>query len=138
MSQSQTQQTSMLPDEQNEANKPVSVLRDGNIKATTWRNEGENGPYYSTTFSRTWKDGEGQYQDSRSFSGTELLRLSELAKEAYGDVRAFRRGHVINPTPDQTPEEIERDQRQYGTRQQEFKEKRQSGNDRARRSRKRT
>lgn len=137
MNQSQTQQTSMLADEQSETNKPVSVLRDGNLKATTWRNEGENGPYFSTTFSRTWKDASGEYQDSHSFSGGELLRISELAKEAYGDIREFRREHVLNPTPDQTPEEIARDDRQYGTRRQEFQEKRQGGEDQGRRSRKR-
>lgn len=137
MNQQQTQQSSILPDEQSEANKPVSVLRDGNLKATTWRNEGENGPYYSTTFSRTWKDEGGKYQDSQSFSGSELLRLSELAREVYGDVREFRRGHVLNPTPDQTPEEYERDQRQLGTRQQAFKEKRGGGEYRERRPRKR-
>lgn len=131
-------QTTMLPEAQSETNKPVSVLRDGNLKATTWRNEGENGPHYSTTFSRSWKDESGEYQDSRSFSGSELLRISELAKEAYGDVREFRRGHALNPTPDQTPQEIERDQRQYGTRRKHFNEKRQGGDSTNRRARKRT
>jgi len=113
------------------------VLRDGNIKATTWRNEGENGPNFNTTFTRTWKDDKGQYQNSQSFSGGELLRLSELVRESYRDIMEFRRKHVLNPTPDQTPQEIERDQRQYGTRRQEFQDKRAGGENRQGRSKKR-
>jgi hypothetical protein len=33
-------------------NKPANQLRCGNIKATIWQNNGPNGPFFSTTFSR--------------------------------------------------------------------------------------
>ncbi|MEL7030206.1 MAG: hypothetical protein AAGL49_13605, partial [Pseudomonadota bacterium] len=53
------------------------------LKASIWRNEGENGPYYSTTLARSYKDAEGKYHDTQSFSGSELLRVSELSRQAY-------------------------------------------------------
>ena len=76
-----TTETTQTPDA--DINRPEDTLRDGSLKATIWRNEGENGEYYSTTIARTWQDEDGNYRDSHSFSGSELLRVSELARGAY-------------------------------------------------------
>lgn len=73
------------------SNTPEDTIRDGRIKATLWRNEGEKGPYVSTDFSRSWQDGEGQWHDSRSFGLGDLLGLSELARTAYGRGREIER-----------------------------------------------
>ena len=81
-----TTQTNESPHTQQQdadINRPEDTLRDGSLKATIWRNEGENGEYYSTTIARTWQDEDGNYRDSHSFSGSELLRVSELARGAY-------------------------------------------------------
>jgi hypothetical protein len=76
-------------------NKPVDVLRDGNLKANIWRNEGEKGPFYATTFARTFRDKDGQFRDTDSFVAADLLKLAELARESYvrtqGMSRAERR-----------------------------------------------
>ena len=71
--------------------KPVDEMRDGNLKASIWRNEGENGAFYPTTFARTYKDDQGNLRDASSFAGHELLRVSELARKAYDRTRALRR-----------------------------------------------
>ena len=71
--------------------RPVDTIPDGNLKATIWRNEAESGPFYATEFSRTYKDREGNYRDSRSFVGSDLLKLSELAREAYTRTSELRR-----------------------------------------------
>ena len=73
------------------AKQPEAVLRDGNLKASIWRNDGEKGPFYATTFARTWRDEEGQYRDSSSFVASDLLKLSELARSAYTRTNALRR-----------------------------------------------
>lgn len=73
------------------ANRPVDIQRDGGVKATTWRNPSENGSYYTTTFSRTYVDANGKYQDSQSFSGADLLKLSELARQSYQRTRELER-----------------------------------------------
>ncbi len=69
---------------------PASTLRDGNLKATIWQNEGERGAYYSTTFSRTYKDENGEYRETQSFSSGDLLRVSELARQAHNQSNALR------------------------------------------------
>jgi|GEM_PF-666959 len=70
---------------------PRDVLRDGNLKASIWRNDGEKGPFYSTRLTRTYKDQQGELRDTHSFVGTELLRVSELARKAYDLTQALRR-----------------------------------------------
>lgn len=66
--------------------RPVETLRDGAIKAAIWRNESENGAFFSVTFDRTYTDENGKAQSNDSFSGSQLLRLARLAEKAYGRV----------------------------------------------------
>lgn len=70
---------------------PADTLRDGNLKATIWQNEGEKGLYYSTKFSRTYKDDQGEYRETQSFSSGDLLRVSEFARQAHNHTNVLRR-----------------------------------------------
>jgi cell wall assembly regulator SMI1 len=81
------------------ANRPIEILRDGALKATIWENEGENGMLYSTTLARTYHANDGSLKDSHSFSGSELLRIAELARQAYAAVNVLRRDHAPEPEP---------------------------------------
>lgn len=72
-------------------NRPADVIRDGNLKASIWRNEGENGASYATTIARSYKTEDGSYRESNSFAGTELLRVAELARKAYDRTNDLRR-----------------------------------------------
>ena len=71
-------------------NKPVEVIRDGSLKASIFRNEGEKGTFFSTTLSRTYTDERGNFHDTNVFSGTDLLRVSELARKAYSVSRDLK------------------------------------------------
>ena len=73
------------------SDKPEFTIRDGSVKATTWRNAGENGDYFTTSFSRTYRDEKsGDLRDTNAFSGADLLKVSALAQEAYQQSRALR------------------------------------------------
>jgi hypothetical protein len=63
-------------------NKPANQMRCGNIKATIWQNVGEKGPFFSTTFSRPFKDQSGAWRNGTSFGFTELEALVTVAREA--------------------------------------------------------
>jgi len=63
--------------------RPVETLRDGAIKASIWKNESEKGPFFTATFARTYKNGEGKLRDTDGFSGAQLLKLALLAEKAY-------------------------------------------------------
>lgn len=75
---------------QNQNSKPVETIRDGAIKASIWKNEGEKGPFYSVKITRTYTDDAGNYHDSDSFSGSELLRVARLAGKAYDRASELR------------------------------------------------
>ena len=72
------------------ANTPETTLRDGNIKATIWKNFGENGNFYTVTLTRSFKDEADEWQESSSYSGSQLLRIARLADQAYGRVSELR------------------------------------------------
>jgi hypothetical protein len=69
---------------------PEDTLRDGLLKATIWKNEGEKGAFYSVNLSRSYQDDAGNYHDSESFSGSELLRIAHLAGRAYDRISELR------------------------------------------------
>ena len=60
-------------------NKPVHEIRIGRIRAALWQNETEGGVRHNVTFSRLYKDDDGQWKDSTSFGHDDLLLLAKLA-----------------------------------------------------------
>ena len=64
-------------------NRPAETLREGSLKAAIWRNESERGAYHSVTLARTYKDQEGNFQDTSSFRSQDMLGLAELARQAH-------------------------------------------------------
>ena len=63
-------------------NQPATTLRYGLIKATIWQNTGEKGPFFSTTFSRSFKYQSGAWQNGTSFGLNDLDALFIVAREA--------------------------------------------------------
>lgn len=71
--------------------RPADVIRDGALKATIWENASEKGPYHTTTLAKTFEDKSGKLRDTHSFSNNDLLRVSELARQAYTRSNELRR-----------------------------------------------
>jgi hypothetical protein len=63
-------------------NQPANTLRCGNIKATIWQNASEKGPFFSTAFSRSFKDKSGAWRNGTSFGLNDLEALMDVAIEA--------------------------------------------------------
>ena len=63
-------------------NKPATTLRRGIVKATIWENMSKNGPFFSTTFSRSYKDRSGKWSNGTSFGLNDLEALMNVAFEA--------------------------------------------------------
>ena len=72
-------------------NKPANTLRCGNIKATIWENSSENGPFFSTTFSRPFKDQSDAWRNGTSFGLNDLEALVTVAREA----KEWMAAHVL-------------------------------------------
>jgi len=63
-------------------NQPATTLRCGRIKATIWQNVSEKGPFFSTTFSRSFQDQSGAWHNGTSFGLSDLQALLIIAREA--------------------------------------------------------
>jgi len=87
---------------------PTTVIRDGNLKASIWQNEGEKGTYFTTILAKTYRDQDGNLRDTNAFNSNDLLGISELAREARSRTRELRQdlspSHRTEQTPELTPE----------------------------------
>ena len=72
------------------SNTPVDTIRDGSLKATIWMNPKENGTFYSVQITRSYTDEQGNWHETDSFSGSELLRVARLANIAYSEILIYR------------------------------------------------
>ena len=66
-----------------ERTQPVHRVRLRNVSAAIWRNEGERGPWFAATFSRSYRDQNGNWHSSDNFAGPDLLLLAEVARQAF-------------------------------------------------------
>lgn len=86
---------------------PVHEVRLGRIKAAVWENPGDNGEVFlSVTFSRSYKDKDGQWRSASSYSGGDILVLSEVARLAFLFVTG-QTVHLLKPLNEQPKEEEE-------------------------------
>ncbi len=63
--------------------RPVHEFRRGRIKAAIWAHTSDDGPWHSVTFSRSYKDGNGNWKSASSFGRDDLLPLGELARKCW-------------------------------------------------------
>jgi len=63
--------------------KPVHEVRLGKIRAAIWANSSENGTRHNVTFSRLYRDEEGNWKDSTSFSRDDLPLIEKVADLAH-------------------------------------------------------
>ncbi len=82
-------------------NRPAETLRDGNIKASIWENTREDKVTRSVQFRRSYRDQDGQYRDTDSFFGPDLLRLARLAEQSYDRLNRLREDtrEQVEPKP---------------------------------------
>lgn len=71
-------------DDMKKKNEPVQTIRFGRIEVAIWENEGkQDRAFYSTTLTRSYKDEDGNWQQTSSLSGSELLVASKALETAY-------------------------------------------------------
>jgi hypothetical protein len=70
---------------------PATAFRSGNVHTAIWENTGEQGGFFSVTFSRPYKDAQGHWKTSTSYGLNDLDSLSSLAEMAKDWVRGHAR-----------------------------------------------
>ena len=71
--------------------KPVDEVRFGAVKAAIWRNETDNGSRFNVTFSRSYRDSEGNWKSTSSFRRDDLLVVAKVADQAHSRIFALQR-----------------------------------------------
>ena len=72
------------------AQPPINKIKMGNLTATIWQNlDTREQPFYICTFSRSYTDAEGNWQEANSFSRSDLLSLAKLADQAHTRIEAL-------------------------------------------------
>lgn len=64
-------------------NKPAHSVRYRNLKAAIWRNDSQSGPFFSVTFSRSYRDDQDAWHDASSFNANDLPMLAKLANDCH-------------------------------------------------------
>ena len=78
--------------QQEKANPPIAKVRVGLITASIWERSTENGAFYSVSFERRYRDGEGNWKSSHSYDTQDLLSLAKAADLALvSDVEVKKR-----------------------------------------------
>lgn len=63
-------------------NKPAQTFRSKGTKAAIWENTGKDGKFYTVTFTRSYKDVEGNWKETDSYGKSDLNDLSNVARQA--------------------------------------------------------
>ena len=71
--------------------KPVDEVRIGAVKAAIWRNESDNGARFNVTFSRSYRDSEGEWKTTHSFRRDDLLVVAKAADQAHSRIFELQR-----------------------------------------------
>lgn len=75
-------------------NLPFTKIQDGLITATIWKNHNADGQaFFSVTLSRSYQK-EGQWHETKSFAGTDLLKVARMTEAAYSLIQRSRREAV--------------------------------------------
>ena len=82
--------------------KPVHELRLGRIRAAIWENDTRNGAFHNVTFSRLYRDADGNWQDSGSFARDDLPLLEKVSDRVHTWI--YENGQKPTTTPDESGE----------------------------------
>lgn len=72
-----------------QSNRPEQSLRYGGVEAAIWRNQGENGDFLNTTFTRHFRQGE-DWKQTDSFREQDLPSLSKIAADAHSAIQQIK------------------------------------------------
>ncbi len=64
-------------------NKPVYSKRLGRIEVAVWRNETPDSIWHNVTFSRSYRDEQGELQSTSNFRADDMAAISFLCGKAY-------------------------------------------------------
>ena len=84
--------------------RPTATVRIGTVKAAIWenKNNGERARY-NVTFSKRYRDAEGQWKTTHSFGRNDLLVLAKVADQAHSQIVELEQAEDTNGGDEDEP-----------------------------------
>lgn len=77
---------------QEKAERPAAEVREGSVKIAIWQRQGKDGVFYTAGQPQlSYKDKDGQWQESGSYSEFDVVDLMVAASKAKSEMRKLRR-----------------------------------------------
>ena len=71
--------------------KPHDEVRIGAVKAAIWQNQAGDRTRYNVSFSKSYRDADGQWKTTQSFGRNDLLVLAKVADRAHSRIFELQR-----------------------------------------------
>ena len=71
--------------------KPHDEVRIGAVKAAIWQNQAGDRTRYNVSFSKSYRDADGQWKTTQSFGRNDLLVLAKVADQAHSRIVDLQR-----------------------------------------------
>lgn len=88
-------------------NAPLETFKDGAVSIKLWEQKTEDKSYVNASIGKLYKDGEGQWRETRSFNATDLLKLQAMLPQAHEAMQRHQetlRTMMAQDKPAPTPE----------------------------------
>jgi len=76
------------------AKPPVAKIRLGLLYASIWQRAADDNIFYTVSFERRYKDSQGNWQSTHSYSADDLLLLAKLADRAHTEIVKLQTGEA--------------------------------------------
>ena len=83
--------------------RPTATVRIGAVKAAIWQNQAGDRTRYNVTFSKSYRDAEGQWKTTHSFGRNDLLVLAKVADQAHSRIVELEQGEEAAEHDDEPP-----------------------------------
>ena len=83
--------------------RPTATVRIGAVKAAIWENQAGERTRCNVTFSKSYRDAEGQWKTTHSFGRNDLLVLAKVADQAHSRIVELEQGEETAAQEDELP-----------------------------------
>jgi len=83
--------------------RPIETVRIGTVKAAIWPNKAGECTRYNVTFSKRYRDAEGQWKTTHSFGRNDLLVLAKVADQAHSRIVELEQAEDNSDQEDEPP-----------------------------------
>lgn len=101
----------MSKENKTKINKPVATFRDFPVSISVWKTtakvDKKDVTFYNSTLQTSYKDDDGEYQNSNNFKPLDLLKTAQLCQKAYNFIKNAEDKDYADKKKDSDEEEEE-------------------------------